>query len=119
MATVELVRAGHRAGSAWGGRSSSARPTSGSATGRGRSCGSSTAWSTPWPSRSSPRRPATAGTPTGRGAPAHHVPADRHAHVGLPVSAVLDDMSLIIMWERWEGTIEHTFMAPVSRVSST
>jgi ABC-2 type transport system permease protein len=32
------------------------------------------------------------------------------------VSAVLDDMSLVIMWERWEGTIEHTFMAPVSRV---
>src|SRR6202166_4893701 len=32
------------------------------------------------------------------------------------VSAVLDDMSLVIMWERWEGTIEHTFMTPVSRV---
>lgn len=32
------------------------------------------------------------------------------------LSAVLDDMSLTIMWERWEGTIEHTLMAPVSRV---
>jgi ABC-2 type transport system permease protein len=32
------------------------------------------------------------------------------------VSAVLDDMSLVIMWERWEGTIEHTLMAPVPRV---
>lgn len=32
------------------------------------------------------------------------------------LSAVLDDMSLVIMWERWEGTIEHTLMAPVSRV---
>jgi ABC-type multidrug transport system permease subunit len=25
-------------------------------------------------------------------------------------------MTLVIMWERWEGTIEHTLMAPVSRV---
>src|SRR5215469_11489471 len=32
------------------------------------------------------------------------------------LSAVLDDMSLTIMWERWEGTIEHTLMTPVSRV---
>jgi ABC-2 type transport system permease protein len=32
------------------------------------------------------------------------------------LSAILDDMSLVIMWERWEGTIEHTFMTPVSRV---
>jgi ABC-2 type transport system permease protein len=32
------------------------------------------------------------------------------------MSAVLDDMSLVIMWERWEGTIEHTLMAPVPRV---
>ncbi|MBO0714146.1 MAG: ABC transporter permease [Acidimicrobiales bacterium] len=32
------------------------------------------------------------------------------------LSAVLDDMSLVVMWERWEGTIEHTLMAPVSRV---
>ena len=31
------------------------------------------------------------------------------------LSAVLDDMSLTIMWERWEGTIEHTLMAPVPR----
>jgi ABC-2 type transport system permease protein len=31
------------------------------------------------------------------------------------LSAVLDDMSLVIMWERWEGTIEHTLMTPVSR----
>ena len=31
------------------------------------------------------------------------------------LSAVLDDMSLVITWERWEGTIEHTFMAPVER----
>jgi ABC-2 type transport system permease protein len=28
---------------------------------------------------------------------------------------VLDDISLVITWERWEGTIEHTLMAPVSR----
>ncbi len=32
------------------------------------------------------------------------------------LSAVLDDMSLVITWERWEGTIEHTLMAPVPRV---
>jgi ABC-2 type transport system permease protein len=32
------------------------------------------------------------------------------------LSAVLDDMSLVIMWERWEGTIEHTLMTPVARV---
>jgi ABC-2 type transport system permease protein len=32
------------------------------------------------------------------------------------LSAVLDDMSLVILWERWEGTIEHTLMAPVPRV---
>jgi ABC-2 type transport system permease protein len=32
------------------------------------------------------------------------------------LSAVLDDMSLVIMWERWEGTIEHTLMTPVPRV---
>jgi len=27
---------------------------------------------------------------------------------------VLDDISLVVTWERWEGTIEHTLMAPVS-----
>jgi ABC-2 type transport system permease protein len=32
------------------------------------------------------------------------------------LSAVLDDISLVITWERWEGTIEHTLMAPVPRV---
>jgi ABC-2 type transport system permease protein len=32
------------------------------------------------------------------------------------LAAVLDDMSLVIMWERWEGTIEHTLMTPVPRV---
>jgi ABC-2 type transport system permease protein len=32
------------------------------------------------------------------------------------LSAILDDMSLTIMWERWEGTIEHTLMTPVPRV---
>jgi ABC-2 type transport system permease protein len=31
------------------------------------------------------------------------------------LSAVLDDISLVISWERWEGTIEHTLMAPVER----
>jgi ABC-2 type transport system permease protein len=31
------------------------------------------------------------------------------------LSAVLDDISLVITWERWEGTIEHTLMAPVAR----
>jgi ABC-2 type transport system permease protein len=33
------------------------------------------------------------------------------------LSAVLDDISLVITWERWEGTIEHTLMAPVPRVT--
>ena len=33
------------------------------------------------------------------------------------LSAVLDDISLVIIWERWEGTIEHTLMAPVPRVA--
>src|SRR3954464_10298343 len=33
------------------------------------------------------------------------------------LSAVLDDISLVVTWERWEGTIEHTLMAPVPRVS--
>jgi ABC-2 type transport system permease protein len=32
------------------------------------------------------------------------------------LSAVLDDISLVVTWERWEGTIEHTLMAPVPRV---
>jgi ABC-2 type transport system permease protein len=31
------------------------------------------------------------------------------------LSAVLDDISLVVSWERWEGTIEHTLMAPVER----
>lgn len=31
------------------------------------------------------------------------------------LSAVIDDIGLVITWERWEGTIEHTLMAPVSR----
>lgn len=31
------------------------------------------------------------------------------------LSAVLDDLSLVVAWERWEGTIEHTLMAPVPR----
>ena len=31
------------------------------------------------------------------------------------ISAVLDDVSMVIIWERWEGTIEHTLMAPVPR----
>ena len=31
------------------------------------------------------------------------------------LSAVLDDISLVVTWERWEGTIEHTLMAPVQR----
>src|SRR3954468_11082325 len=33
------------------------------------------------------------------------------------LSALLDDISLVITWERWEGTIEHTLMAPVPRVA--
>jgi len=32
------------------------------------------------------------------------------------LSAILDDISLVVTWERWEGTIEHTLMAPVPRV---
>src|SRR3712207_3116345 len=31
------------------------------------------------------------------------------------LSAVLDDISLVVAWERWEGAIEHTWMAPVPR----
>src|SRR3954449_11215038 len=31
------------------------------------------------------------------------------------LSAILDDISLVVTWERWEGTIEHTLMAPVPR----
>src|SRR6187399_1781305 len=26
------------------------------------------------------------------------------------LSAILDDISLVVTWERWEGTIEHTLM---------
>src|SRR3954462_259562 len=33
------------------------------------------------------------------------------------LSAILDDISLVITWERWEGTIEHTRMATVPRVA--
>src|SRR3954467_12971026 len=33
------------------------------------------------------------------------------------LSAVLDDVSLVVTWERWEGTIEHTLMAPVPRTA--
>src|SRR4029079_3235079 len=33
------------------------------------------------------------------------------------LSAVLADISLVVTWERWEGTIEHTLMAPVPRVA--
>src|SRR3954453_497817 len=33
------------------------------------------------------------------------------------LAAVLDDISLVVTWERWEGTIEHTLMAPVPRVA--
>ena len=32
------------------------------------------------------------------------------------LSAVIDDIGLVVAWERWEGTIEHTLMAPVPRV---
>lgn len=31
------------------------------------------------------------------------------------LSVVFDEVSNTITWERWEGTIEHTFMAPVRR----
>ena len=33
------------------------------------------------------------------------------------LSIVFDSLSEMIMWERWEGTIEYTFMAPVSRLT--
>jgi ABC-2 type transport system permease protein len=33
------------------------------------------------------------------------------------LSIVFDSVSEVIAWERWEGTIEYTFMAPVSRVT--
>jgi ABC-2 type transport system permease protein len=31
------------------------------------------------------------------------------------LSAVIDDIGLTVGWERWEGTVEHTLMAPVPR----
>ena len=33
------------------------------------------------------------------------------------LSSVFFDVSFAISWERWEGTIEYTFMAPVRRVT--
>ncbi len=33
------------------------------------------------------------------------------------LSLVFDAMSEMIAWERWEGTIEYTFMAPISRLT--
>src|SRR2546430_8115769 len=33
------------------------------------------------------------------------------------LSAGLDDISLVVTWGRWEGTIKHTLMAPVPRVA--
>jgi ABC-2 type transport system permease protein len=33
------------------------------------------------------------------------------------LSIVFDSLSEMIMWERWEGTIEYTFMAPVTRLT--
>ncbi len=33
------------------------------------------------------------------------------------LSIVFDAISEMIAWERWEGTVEYTFMAPVSRVT--
>ncbi len=33
------------------------------------------------------------------------------------LSVVFDNLSEVIAWERWEGTIEYTFMAPVHRVT--
>ena len=33
------------------------------------------------------------------------------------LSVVFDSISEMIAWERWEGTIEYTFMAPVSRAT--
>lgn len=33
------------------------------------------------------------------------------------LSVIFNDVSSSIAWERWEGTIEHTFMAPVYRIT--
>lgn len=33
------------------------------------------------------------------------------------LNLLLKEMSYAIVWERWEGTIEYTFMAPVSRLT--
>lgn len=33
------------------------------------------------------------------------------------LSVVFDNLSEVIAWERWEGTIEYTFMAPVHRMT--
>ncbi|HUV03536.1 MAG TPA: ABC transporter permease [Armatimonadota bacterium] len=33
------------------------------------------------------------------------------------LSGLFWDISNIVSWERWEGTIEYTFMAPISRIS--
>ena len=108
--------AGPRAGSASAGRSSSARPTYGSATGRGRSCGCCTAWSTPSPLLSSPTKRASAGSVSKGQLSRLTMFLLIGTLVWAYMSAVLDDMSLTVMWERWEGTIEHTLMAPVPRV---
>ena len=68
------------------GPSSSARRTSGSATGRGSWSGWSTGWSTPWPSRSSPRKPPSRERSiAAQAVPAHAIPADRHPGLGLHV----------------------------------
>lgn len=33
------------------------------------------------------------------------------------LSVIFNDISSSIAWERWEGTIEHTFMAPIHRIT--
>ena len=95
-----------------------AAPRRTSATGCGRSSGSSTAWSACSRSASSPRA-------LGRSARQSGAFDLRKAQLYLLIGALLwGYLSLVFMeaayaiaWERWEGTIEYTFMAPVRRVT--
>src|SRR5262249_37538884 len=54
------------------------------------------------------------------GRPGLH-PAQLHLLVGALLWAYLSivfmDVSFSVMWERWEGTIEYTFMAPIRRLT--
>ena len=44
------------------------------------------------------------------------LPGDRHGGLGVSARRLLN-ISEMIAWERWEGTIEYTMMAPISRLT--